>query len=260
MNNHYDENIDIGVGLNQVDNLKPSSYFYQIIQEHSDYSELENKLQSYYDNAKKEINLREKECDIVSVRIAELLNETAFVFSPVSLLSIHKKLFSGVFDGKLKNCVGVFRDFNITKKENIINNHSVTYADKDNISAYLDYDFEREFNKDYSKLTTNEQIKNIAQFIANIWQIHPFAEGNTRTIALFSIKYLNKKGFIVDNSLFKEYSQYFRNALVLANYADIKSGIVENQSYLESFLIKLLIDNSHSLKELSNPYQKAIKQ
>lgn len=260
MNNYYDENIDIGVGLNQVDNLKPSSYFYQVIQQHSDYEQLENKLQSYYDNAKTEINLRERECDIVSIHIAELLNETAFVFSPVSLLSIHKKLFSGVFGGKLKNCVGVFRDFNISKKENIIDNHCVTYADKDNIAAYLDYDFERELNKDYSKLTANEQIKNISQFIANIWQIHPFVEGNTRTIALFSIKYLNKKGFIVDNSLFKEYSQYFRNALVLANYADIKSGIVENRSYLESFLIRLLIDPKHKLKKLNNPYQKAVKQ
>lgn len=245
-------NLEIGIGLNRVDNLTPSKYFYKIIEESKSYYEIEDKLQSYYKDKNltdKQIK-NEKECDIVSSRIAQILEERSFVFSPITLKSIHKKLFSGVFDEELDKFVGVFRTYNISKAESILGGDSITYGNSDEILEYLSYDFELESKRDYLRLDKTEWVKNLSKFISNIWQIHPFIEGNTRTIATFSIKYLQQKGIDSNNDIFKDNSLYFRNALVLANYSNVKRGITANISYLESFLSKLIIDKNLPLKTM----------
>lgn len=248
------KNIEIGVGLNQVDNLKPSKYFYEVVEKSHTYDEAEAKLNEYY---KKQvvINQSEKECDIIAIRIAKLLEEKSFTFSPATLKTIHRELFSGVFEGTIKLYVGIFRDCNLTKNEEILSGKSVIYGDYSEILDCLEYDFDRESKKDYSKMSINEQISNISKFVSNIWQVHPFREGNTRTTAIFTIKYLNQKGFDVNNELFKENAKYFRNALVLANYSDLKVGFGEDRTYLESFFTKLIVDKNFKLKELKNPYE-----
>lgn len=77
--------------------------------------------------------------------------------------------------------------------------------------------------------------------------IVPLPEGNTRTTAVFFIKYLRTLGFDVANDIFAENAWYFRNSLVRANYNDLKNGIHETTEFLELFLRNLLLNENHSL-------------
>lgn len=236
-------NIEIGIGLNKVDNLSPSKYFYEAVKESESYAELEEKIAKHYEN-KNEETKRDKECDLVSTRIALMIEEEGFSLSPIHLKTIHRRLFESVFPQEMEKFVGHFRRVNISKDEEIFNKKaSVIYGDYSELDELLSYDFMQEKKKQYITLSDEERALNIAKFISNIWQIHPFREGNTRVIAVFTIKYLNTMGFNVNNDLFKEHSKYFRNALVLANYSNIQKGISEDFSYLESFFKKLLNQN-----------------
>lgn len=243
--------IHIALGLNKVDKLEPSKYFYEALENSNTYQELEDKLKKHYSIHKNSTKQREKECDIVSKRIAELIDDDSFSFSPISLKSIHKQLFSGAFANELEIFVGVFRKVNIFKNEDIFNNKdSVTYANHTEIEELLNYDFIQEKRKNYALLNPQDKLTSIAQFISNIWQIHPFREGNTRTIATFAIKYLKTKGIDTNNDIFKENAEYFRNALVLANYENIKLKIGTDFSYLESFFKTFLLDKNIALKKM----------
>lgn len=248
------QNIDIAVGLGLVDNLKPSEYFYKAIKKSRTYSELEDNIKKYYDSKKLDKNeVGEKECDIVSVNIAKYLEKSGFTLSPAILKTIHKNLFANAFPQGLEKYVGVFRDVNISKKEDVLGGEkSVEYGNYDELDDVLDYDFNREKKKDYTKMTKQEQALNVGKFISGVWQIHPFREGNTRTIAVFAIKYLQSKGFESNNDIFKENSKYFRDALVLANYDNIKENIKSDFSYLESFFNKFILNKDIELKPLPN--------
>ncbi|CUU92158.1 Protein involved in cell division [Campylobacter hyointestinalis] len=248
------QNIDIAVGLGLVDDLKPSEYFYKAVEKSRTYNELEDNVKKYYDGKKldkKEVG--EKECDIVSVNIAKYLEKSGFTLSPVTLKTIHKNLFWDAFPQGLEKYVGVFRDVNISKKEEVLGGEkSVEYGNYDELGDMLDYDFDREKRKDYTKMTRQEQALNVGKFVSGIWQIHPFREGNTRTIAVFTIKYLQSKGFEANNDIFKENSKYFRDALVLANYDNMKENIKSDFSYLESFFNKFILNKNIELKLLPN--------
>lgn len=237
------------IGLQDVDGLKTSAYLLDTAKEHIegniDIATAQKRIESYYkqSNAHKDIEENTKEADIVSARIAAILGEKTFQFSPVALKEIHKRLFTGVFAH-----AGQFRDYNITKSEWILKGHTVLYASADSIQAALDYDFQTEKAFDYAGLSAQEAIHHIARFAADIWQIHPFCEGNTRTTAVFIIKYLKTFGFSAGNDAFAENSWYFRNALVRANYNDVKNGITATTKYLELFFENLLLGKHHVLK------------
>ena len=239
------------IGLQQVDGLTPSKYLYETAKRNIDgditIEEAKKLIDSYYESkaGREEINEDEKEADLVSVRIREILAEKTFSFTPDLLLSIHKRLFSGVFY-KIK--AGIFRDYNISKKEWVLDGESVLYANADMIRQTLDYDFNQEKSFDYSKVSKIDAVKHLTRFVANIWQIHPFGEGNTRTTAVFTIKYLNSLGFKVNNEPFEKNSWYFRNALVRANYTNMAKGIYMNAEYLEKFFRNLLLGESNELK------------
>lgn len=172
-----------------------------------------------------------------------MLGEKTFQFSPAELQSIHRKLFSGVFDH-----AGKIRDYNITKKEWILKGDTVLYASYDSIRDTLAYDFAQEKEFSYEGLSLSESVHHISKFTAGIWQIHPFEEGNTRSTAVFIIKYLKTFGFHISNETFAENSWYFRNALVRANYNDWKNGIHETTEFLDMFFENLLLDKHHQLK------------
>lgn len=251
-------NWETAIGLNLVDGLIPSKYLIEL-KEHSisgkmDYNEIEQELRNYYE--KQDFNIpiikQEFECDIVSTRIAEILEDKSFVFSPIYLKDIHSRLFDGVFSGKLNNYVGKFRDYNITKKEPILDGRTVTYGNYGSLMEYLKYDFDEEKNYNYSNLTEDKQVDRIAKFTSAIWQIHPFVEGNTRTVAVFIEKYLRSNGWNVNNDLFKENSLYFRNALVLSNYTNNQEKIYPDFDYLQDFFSKLLNDQTMELKEMQD--------
>ena len=239
------------IGLQNVDGLKPSEYLIETAKKNIDgditLEEANDLIHSYYESktARLDIEDRTEEADKVSARIAQILSEDAFVFSPNQLIAIHRRLFDGIY-----KFAGVIRDYNISKREWVLQGKSVVYAGSDMIRDTLNYDFDLEKSFDYSALSIAESIKHITGFIANMWQIHPFGEGNTRTTAVFAIKYLRSLGFNVTTTLFADNSWYFRNALVRANYADIQNGIYEDRSFLEKFFRNLILGENNELKNV----------
>ncbi len=237
------------IGLQEVDGLKPSDYLISAARQNIEgditIDEVKQRIDSYYQqNPIKDTENRTEEADKVSARIAEILSEQTFTFSPAEYLTIHRRLFQGIYSH-----AGKIRNYNITKKEWVLNSDTVLYASAESLKATLEYDFEQEKKFSYSGLSQEEIIEHIADFISYLWQIHIFGEGNTRTTAIFLIKYLRKLGFKeVNNELFAEHSWYFRNALVRANYEDLSKGIHKTNKYLVRFLSNLLLRENHVLK------------
>jgi fido (protein-threonine AMPylation protein) len=240
------------IGLQQVDGLKPSAYLIETAKQNIEgditFDEVKSRIDSYYktlsagqNNAD---NDRTEEADKVSARIAEILSEKTFSFTPTEYINIHRRLFSEVY-----KFAGKVRDYNITKSEWALNGETVLYAGADNIRSTLEYDFEQEKIFSYKGLSKQQIIEHIAHFVAYLWQIHIFGEGNTRTTAVFLIKYLRKLGFKnISNDLFAEHSWYFRNALVRANYEDLSRDIHKTDRYLIRFLSNLLLKENNILK------------
>lgn len=240
---------EIAIGLQDVDGLKPSKYLIKTAKEHIegaiDIEEAKIRINEYYEaqDSRKNFERECEEADKVAVRIAEILSEKAFNFSPTELLNIHKRLFKEVFDG-----AGVYRDYNFTKKEWVLNGDTVIYAPFDTIKETLEYDFAQERNFSYKGLSLDESIKHLCKFTSNIWQVHPFCEGNTRTTAVFIIKYLRTFGFNINDEVFAKNSWYFRNSLVRANYKNFGKNIFEDISFLEKFFYNLLTNSNYELK------------
>lgn len=237
---------DTAIGLNKVDGLNPSGYLLELkedsIQGRKTYDEVEYELGKYYEKQNlTPAALDTRECDVVSTRIARILESRDFVFSSITLKNIHKRLFDGLFTGKLAGYEGRFRDYNIEKAEPVLGGDSVVYADYLSLEDYLRYDFDTEKVKNYAAMSPSETAASMARFISSIWQVHPFVEGNTRTTAVFFKKYMLSLGYSnVDNTLFKDNSVYFRNALVASNYTDAARGIRPSFKYIESFLRNLI--------------------
>ena len=239
------------IGLQAVDGLSPSQYLIDTairnIEGDISIDEANQLLTSYYEeNPKQDIDDRTEEADKVSLRIAKILSEKAFSFTPNEYISIHKKLFTGIYDH-----AGKLRDYNITKKEWVLNGETVLYGSASELRATLEYDFSEERKFSYQNLTMNEIIHHLAVFVSRLWQIHIFGEGNTRTTAVFFIKYLRSLGFDATNDIFAENAWYFRNSLVRANYNDFKNDIHETTEYLELFLRNLLLDEKNELHNRS---------
>ncbi len=244
------------IGLQKVDGLEPSEYLIKTANKNINgdisFDDAHELIASYYKESviKEE---RAEEADKVSVRIAQIISEKSFVFSPIEFITIHRRLFEGIYSH-----AGKIRDYNITKDEWVLDGDTVTYGNAINLKETLEYDFSVEKSFSYKGLSTEEMIRHISKFIANLWQIHVFGEGNTRTTAVFLIKYLSKLGFNVTNDVFAENSWYFRNALVRANYNNYTKNIFETTQYLEMFLRNLLLgeDNILSNREMHISYKK----
>lgn len=247
MENKYSNKyvIETGMGLQNVDNIKNSSYFINETEKYinGDISllDLEKIIVSYYENKPHENN-RNKEADIVAIRIAKVISDDSFSFTVGQLISIHKQLFSDIFDH-----AGKIRTYNFTKKEWVLDGASIWYGDFRELEATLQYDFDVEKHFNYSGLSINEIIDHLSIFVSNLWQIHAFEEGNTRTTAVFFIKYLRNLGFDVTNDAFSKNAWYFRNALVRANYKDIQNGVFEDRTFLIKFLRNLLLNEDNPL-------------
>ena len=236
------------IGLQAVDGLKPSKYLIdtaiQNIEGKITMKEAQSLIDSYYKEKPYHLfdDERTEEADKVSFHIAEILSETAFSFSPNEYISIHRKLFQGIYKH-----AGKIREYNITKKEWVLDGASIMYGSASELRATLEYDFSQEKEFNYKGLSMNGIIHHLAIFISRLWQIHIFGEGNTRTTAVFFIKYLRTLGFSTINDVFAENAWYFRNALVRANYTNLQKGIHETTEYLEVFLRNLLLNEKNEL-------------
>ena len=239
------------IGLQAVDGIKTSDYLKQTairnIEGEIDFDEAQALLDSYYqENAVHAPDDRTEEADKVSARIAQILSEKAFTFSTSEYIGIHARLFHGIY-----KLAGKIRDYNISKMEWVLNGNSVLYGNSFELRAALEYDFEQEKQFSYKGLSQDEIITHLARFISNLWQIHAFCEGNTRTTAVFFIKYLRYLGYEATNDIFAENAWYFRNALVRANYNDLKSGVHQTTEFLELFLRNLLLNEKNELHNRS---------
>ena len=239
---------DMAIGLQEVDNLKPSKYLGKLLKENvigeKTIYEVEQEIKKYYTlkEENNEVNQEEQECDLVSTRIVELLQEDNFELSIDYLKYIHKYLFQDIYD-----FAGKFRKVDFSKHEKISNNDSIAYGDSKLLEQSLDYDISLEKNKDYKVMNMVDIINNITDFSSRIWQVHPFREGNTRTTALFIEKYLIFLGIKVDNTMFKEKSVYFRNALVRSNYFNNELNISKDDIFLIKFYENLLLSKNNEL-------------
>ena len=238
------------IGLQEVDGLKTSPYLLETARRHIEgditISEAKQLIDNYYKSQagrKETEGERTEEADKVSARITELLQEKTFNFSPAQLTSIHRRLFEGIY-----KFAGRIRDYNITKQEWVLRGETVYYASADTISETLEYDMGQERKYSYEGKSIDEAISHLTRFCANLWQIHAFGEGNTRSTAVFMIKYLKTLGFKVTNDLFATHSWYFRNALVRANYSNLQEGITETTVFLERFFRNMLLGETTPLR------------
>lgn len=239
----------VAIGLQQVDGLKPSDYLIDTARQHIDgditIAEAKNLIDTYYKSASARNtieNERTEEADKVSARITEILSEKTFSLTPTQLTSIHRRLFDGTF-----KFAGQIRDYNITKSEWVLKGDTVFYASCEDIKDTLEYDIENERKFSYSGVPVDDAIKHLVRFCANLWQIHPFGEGNTRTTAVFMIKYMRSLGLNVVNDTFAKHSWFFRNALVRANYKNVPKGIDVTTVFLERFFRNMLIGENNRL-------------
>ena len=237
------------IGLQAVDGLKVSDYLRETARKNIEgeisIDEARELVKQYYvkRTAHDAGDEDKEEADRVSSNISKLLQTDAFTYSVAGLAAIHRAIFEGVFKH-----AGHFRDYDISKKEWVLRGDSVLYGRWQDLRVTIEYDLDQERQFDYTKLSKDKTVEHIARFVSGLWQIHPFREGNTRTTALFTIKYLRMLGFTVSNELFANHSWYFRNALVRANYRNVAKGIAADESFLIRFFRNLLLGESHSLK------------
>lgn len=232
------KNWSIAIGLQDVDGIRPSDFLLQQAKENIEGNisreQVRKNIEEYYKKKsvrEEAIKNRTFEADNVIERINTLLAEKAFTFSPSELRHIHEFLFKG-----LDKRAGVYRDYNITKNQWILDGDTIEYGRAGNLTELLNFDFSEEKKFDFTNHSSLKALNHIARFISGIWQIHPFGEGNTRTTAVFLLKYLKSFGFNVDNESFAKHSWFFRNALVRSQYENIPKGIHRTFEPLERFL------------------------
>ena len=243
------ENWKTAIGLQAVDGLQPSVYLIDVAKRNIEgeitLDETRKLIDSYYQSKTVRIpkDEDEEEADKVSANIAKILASKTFAFNTNGYVSLLRRIFEGVFKH-----AGEIRQYDISKKEWVLEGDSVNYLNWEDLRRALDWDIEQEKNFSYKGLTDDEKIEHIAKFISGIWQIHAFREGNTRTTAIFTIQYLRSLGYEVNNEMFAKHSWYFRNALVRANYRNINKDIEYSPIYLVRFFRNLLLKDSWVLK------------
>ena len=242
-------NWETAIGLQAVDGLRVSDYLRETAQKHIEgeisSDDVKRRIREYYQTkTKREPDDDERqEADSVSSNIQEILATNTLDFSVRGYMALHRKIFDGVFKhaGQLRKC-------DISKKEWVLEWDTVDYLFWQDLHRALEYDIAKEREFSYKGISQDDLIKHIARFTSDLWQIHAFGEGNTRTTAVFIIQYLRSLGFEVTNDMFAKHSWYFRNALVRANYKSAVKGIDYSPIYLERFFRNLLLDEQWDLR------------
>ena len=250
----------VAIGLQAVDGLKTSESLQETARRNIEgeitIDEAREMVKQYYitKTTHDEDDGDKAEADNVSGNISKLLQTDTFTYSAAGVAAIHRAIFEGVFKH-----AGQFREYDISKKEWVLRGDSVLYGRWQDLRMAIDYDLEQERQFDYSTLDKGQIVEHLAKFVAGLWQIHPFREGNTRTTAVFTIKYLRAQGFQVNNEMFEQHSWYFRNALVRANYRNLAKGIGYEPKFLVRFFRNLLLGENNILKNrymVINPPEK----
>ena len=236
------------IGLQAVDGLEVSPYLRELAQSYEQgrctLQETGELIRAYH-TAEGSDRQATAEADLVSQRIAEMLEAGSFAFTPDMLLLVHLTLFQDMDEEAYRP--GQYKTERLVQQENILNGDSVLYADPTMIQASLDYLFREESRESYGTSLSETDVARLAKFVSLLWQVHPFVEGNTRTVAVFSELYLGSLGFTVGNEPFQKHACYYRDALVRANYRNNEAGILPERGPLEAFYGNLLLDAGHPL-------------
>lgn len=239
----------VAIGLQAVDGLKTSEFLQETARRNIEgeitIDEVKHLVNQYYitKTTHDEGDADMEEADRVSSNISKLLLSDSFIYSVAGFAAVHRAIFEGVFKH-----AGRFRDYDISKKEWVLRGDSVLYGRWQDLRMAIEYDLEQERQFDYSTLDKDQVVEHLAKFVSGLWQIHPFREGNTRTTAIFTIKYLRSQGFRVNNELFEQHSWYFRNALVRSNYRNLAKGVNYEPLFLVRFFRNLLLGENNTLK------------
>lgn len=228
------------IGLQAVDGPDVSKRLIDIAKKH-----IEGKI-SLREILKRILNIREQHnnpdrsdpvtADLITARCVEILLDPTFLFSSIELLTMHRRLFHGIYPD-----AGCLRTCNLFQMEPFLKGDSVTYPPYERIIDLLRYDLQTEKDFYYDDAGFREVVLHYAQFVANLWQIHPFREGNTMTVSLFILKHIRSFGMELRRNVFAEDSMTFRNALLLANYSNTEKNIHPDLNCLVRFLSNLLV-------------------
>lgn len=224
------------LGLQATDGLRTSYEMRrtarQYIEGHLTIDEVRQHINEYYKSNPPATTDKEKEqeADKVACNIADVLFNKRLDFSTDGYLNLHRQIFDGVYDH-----AGQLRSNDIVKSEWVLEKDTVFYLHWEELRMALDSNFQFERNIHYDELRGKELLEWIAFFTAGIWHIHPFNEGNTRTIAVFSILLLRPLGYDIHTDVFADHSWYFRNAMVRANYMNELKHIHVNPDFLIRF-------------------------
>ena len=179
----------------------------------------------------------EKELDLAEAELSRanmmLLYEKGFSdFSSNGICLIHKELFGDVYEW-----AGQYRIINIQKRESILAGVSVWYSN----STDIERDLKKAWNKinkvDWPKLSKDDFAKKIALLFPALWQVHPFREGNTRTIVMLITFFAEYYGYYFDQELMSASAGYVRNSFVLASL-----GEYSEYEHLEKILCDAISD------------------
>lgn len=242
---------DAAFGLQGVDSLQPSAYARSLADDNvsgrMSLDQVGESLNSYYRQERRLVgeSSREEEADKVSHRIVELLEAGSFALDAHMLPVIHARLFQGIDDTVY--APGSFKNELLIKCERVLNGDSVLYGNPTLYQRSLDFLFSREMEHAYAGYADGPALSwsdahELARFIANVWLVHPFYEGNTRTVAVFLALYLRSMGFEVNNEPFQRHAAFFRNALVRATYQNRPLGVGLETGPLVDFVSKLADD------------------
>ena len=204
------------------------------------FPELEAEVGAFHRESGNETCARE---DLLTLRCAEELLKEEFSLTPEVLLGIHRGIFRG-----LSPEAGKYRTEDFSRKEWVLSDGVVKYGYTEGLPGYLSYDFSVEREVDYGQFTEDQIIRHVAYFIANLWQLHAFREGNTTVCTVFLIRYLKALSLYRDSDLFYRKSWYYRNALVRANYSDRRIAIFPSTEFLEMFLRSMICGEKQELR------------
>ena len=162
-----------------------------------------------------------------------LLYERGFSdFTPAGLCEIHRFLFGDIYDW-----AGKYRIINIEKREKLLAGRSVWYSNDEDIPLDLENAFQELLSQDWPQFSRQDFVRHLTACFPKIWQVHPFREGNTRTLVMLMTFFVEHHGFYMDQELLAASSGYVRDSLVMASLDQFSE-----YEHLEQILLDAVCD------------------
>ena len=238
------------IGIQAGDGLEVSDYLRQSAKKHISgqitLDEVQKLIKEYYiENKGAEGDDSETEgADKTTVNIVRLLQtESALELSTQGLAALNRYIFEGVYENS-----GALRDYEEYKREWVLGGDTLRFTNLEALPEELEQCISKELNFDYDTATSDDFVSHLSAFIAQIWHICPFGEGNTRFTAVLTLLYLNNLGINIEFDTFRNDTWYFHNALVRANYRNSVKNIDFEPVYLERFFRNMLLGEQWELR------------